>query len=42
MRELMADPAEIDRFLIRGTERANALSQKHLAEIKEIVGFWKA
>jgi tryptophanyl-tRNA synthetase len=40
MRELMRDPGEIDKILIRGAEHANALTQKHLREIKEIVGLW--
>ncbi len=41
MRELLADPTEIDRVLMKGTEKANALTQKHLHEIKDIVGFWR-
>ena len=40
MRELLKDPVEIDRVLIRGAEHANALTQTHLKEIKEIVGLW--
>ena len=40
MRELLQDPVEIDRVLIRGAEHANALTQKHMREIKEIVGLW--
>jgi len=40
MRELMADPAEIDAILAKGAEKANALTQKHLKEIKERVGLW--
>ena len=40
MRRLLADPVEIDAVLIRGAEHADALSQKHLREIKEIVGLW--
>ncbi|MDE2029665.1 MAG: tryptophan--tRNA ligase, partial [Alphaproteobacteria bacterium] len=40
MRELMQDPAELDRVLIRGAEHANALTQKHIREIKDIVGLW--
>jgi len=38
MNRLMADPAEIDRILARGAERAGALAGQHLAEVKEIVG----
>ena len=40
MRQLLQDPVEIDKILIRGAEHANALTQKHLREIKEIVGLW--
>ncbi len=40
MRELLQDPVEIDRVLIHGAEHANALTQKHLREVKEIVGLW--
>ena len=40
MRRLLADPAEIDQILIRGAEHANALTQKHLREVKDIVGLW--
>jgi len=40
MRELMADPAEIDNILKKGADKANELTQKHLAEIKKLVGFW--
>jgi tryptophanyl-tRNA synthetase len=40
MRELLKDEAEIDRVLIRGAEHAGALTQKHLREVKDIVGLW--
>ena len=40
MRHLLADPAEIDQILIRGAEHANALTSKHMREIKDIVGLW--
>ncbi|MDX2028770.1 MAG: tryptophan--tRNA ligase [Alphaproteobacteria bacterium] len=40
MRQLLAEPAEIDKILIRGAEHANALTQKHMREIKEIIGLW--
>jgi tryptophanyl-tRNA synthetase len=40
MRELMADPASLDQVLIHGSEHANALAQKHMREIKELVGLW--
>ena len=40
MRELLADPVEIDQILIRGAEHANAITFKHMREIKDIVGLW--
>ena len=39
MARLMDDPAEIDRILTDGAERANALAQPVLAQVKKIVGF---
>lgn len=42
MRRLMADPAEIDRALKSGAERANAVAQPVVDEVKTIVGFWRA
>jgi tryptophanyl-tRNA synthetase len=42
MRRLMDDPAEIDRMLIKGAERARAIAEPILREVKEIVGFWRA
>ncbi len=40
MRRLMGDPAEVDRVLKDGAERAAAVAEKTLAETKELVGFW--
>ncbi|HEY5290500.1 MAG TPA: tryptophan--tRNA ligase, partial [Caulobacteraceae bacterium] len=40
MRRMLADPAEIDRILARGAEKARALAAPTLAETKRIVGFW--
>ena len=40
MRELMADPAEVDRVLRDGAERARAVAEPVLAETKAAVGFW--
>jgi tryptophanyl-tRNA synthetase len=40
MRHLLDAPAEIDQILIRGAEHANALTAKHMREIKDIVGLW--
>jgi tryptophanyl-tRNA synthetase len=42
MRDLMAHPSEIDKILAKGAEKASALAEKHLREIKDIVGFWRA
>jgi tryptophanyl-tRNA synthetase len=40
MRRLLGDPAEIDRVLAAGAERARALAQPTIAEVKKLVGFW--
>jgi len=40
MRRLMAEPAEIDRFLASGAERARELAAPILTETKSLVGFW--
>ncbi len=40
MRRYLADPAEIDRVLAAGAERAIAAAEPTLAEVKRIVGFW--
>ena len=42
MRRYLADPAEIDRVLGAGADRARAVSEPILAEVKRIVGFWGA
>jgi len=39
MRRLLADPAEIDRVLKDGAERASAVAMPILAETKRLVGF---
>ncbi len=39
MRRLLADPAELDRILAGGTERAAAIAAPILAETKRLVGF---
>ncbi len=39
MRRLMADPAEIDRILKSGADRARAIAAPILAEVKAKVGF---
>jgi tryptophanyl-tRNA synthetase len=40
MRRLMDDPAEIDRVLRDGAERAAAVAEPVVAETKRLVGFW--
>jgi len=39
MRRLLADPAEIDRILHAGAERARAIAAPVMAQVKRIVGF---
>jgi tryptophanyl-tRNA synthetase len=39
MRRLMDDPAEIDRILAAGAERARSLAEPVIAETKRLVGF---
>ncbi|MGZ8364526.1 MAG: tryptophan--tRNA ligase [Caulobacteraceae bacterium] len=41
MRRLMDDPAEVDRALARGAERAREIAAPVVAEVRDIVGFWK-
>jgi tryptophanyl-tRNA synthetase len=38
MNRLMADPAEIDRILHRGAQRAGAIAEQHINELKDIIG----
>src|SRR4030095_9089465 len=40
MRRLLGDPAEIDRILADGAERARAQAAPTVAEVKKLVGFW--
>ena len=42
MRRLMADPAEIDRVLAAGAQRARAIAAPILQETRDIVGFWRS
>ena len=42
MRRLIDDPAEIDRVLKDGAERAAEVADPVAAEVKKIVGFWQA
>ena len=39
MNRLLADPAEIDRLLARGSERASAIAGPVVNQVKDIVGF---
>jgi tryptophanyl-tRNA synthetase len=39
MRRLLADPAEIDRILASGAERAGAIAEPILNDVKRLVGF---
>ncbi|WBQ12043.1 tryptophan--tRNA ligase [Hyphomonadaceae bacterium BL14] len=39
---LIADPAEIDRILASGAERARAAAEPVIAEVRDRVGYWKA
>ncbi len=41
MRELMADPAEIDRILGHSADKAAAIAAPILAETMDILGFWR-
>lgn len=40
MRSYMDDPAQIDAVLKKGAEKANAISEPIIKEVREIVGFW--
>jgi tryptophanyl-tRNA synthetase len=40
MRRLMGDPGEVDRILADGVERARAISEPILREVRKVVGFW--
>ena len=42
MRGYLADPAEIDRILARGAEKARETAAPTLDEVKRLVGFWRA
>jgi tryptophanyl-tRNA synthetase len=42
MRRMMADPAEIDRILAAGADKATALAAPTLKETRRIVGLWGA
>lgn len=41
MSQLMADPAEIDRILKAGSEKAAGIAQQTVAKTRDIMGFWR-
>ncbi len=41
MRALLDDPAEIDRALAKGAEKANAIAEPVIEEVRRVVGFWQ-
>ena len=41
MRRLMHDPAEVDRVLKDGGERANAIAAPVMDEVRRVIGFWR-
>jgi tryptophanyl-tRNA synthetase len=41
MRALAADPAHVDHVLAVGAEKARTLAAPVIAEVKELVGFWR-
>lgn len=41
MRDLMKDTIEIDRVLSDGAERARAIASPIIADVRDIMGFWK-
>ena len=41
MRRLMNDPAEVDRVLASGAERARAIAEPVMEDVRRIVGFWR-
>ncbi len=40
MRDYLNDPAEIDRILKDGGERADAIARPVMEEVRQIIGFW--
>lgn len=41
MRRLMNDPAEVDAILRDGGERANAIAQPVMEDVRKVIGFWR-
>ena len=42
MRRLMADPAEVDKVLVAGADRARSAAAPVLAQVQSLVGLWRA
>ena len=42
MRRLNADPGAIDAILKDGADKARAIAAPIMAEVRDIVGFWRA
>jgi tryptophanyl-tRNA synthetase len=42
MAELLADPAELDRILVRGAERASDIAAATMARVRDAVGLLPA
>ncbi len=40
-REILADPAGIDRILAEGARRANAIAAPIMDDVRRVVGFWR-
>ncbi len=41
MRDLLADPAEIDRILLKGADRARSIAAPVVDEVRDAMGFWR-
>ncbi len=41
LRALLNDPAEIDRVLVKGAQRANEIAAPVVSDVKTIVGLWR-
>ena len=42
LRRLMADPAQLDAILRDGAQRAHAIAEEVLQEVRALIGFWKS
>jgi tryptophanyl-tRNA synthetase len=41
MRRYLADPAEVDRLLRDGADRANAIASPIMADVRQVLGLWR-